>query len=339
MDKQKIRQAMEGFCLLCPRCDGRHCKGQIPGMGGTETATTFLNNVKALEEISLHMSVLPDMNGSPSTKVNLLGYDLDFPILPAPMSGVVENMAKNTFTEPEYGDAVLQGAKNAGTIGTTGDGAKDFFFKNGVEAIARMDGYGIPFIKPWDDNLLKEKIDYLQSLKTKVAWIGMDIDAIGLSNVTFMGGSIPLRSNKEVEKVIQNMPYPMIIKGIMTIEDCEKFIDMGAKAIVVSNHGGRILDYGVGTATMLPRIAEKVAGRIPVLVDGGVRSGVDVFKMLALGADGVLVGRPTAWSIMDGGATGLTEYLLSLQNSLKKTMSLTGAKSIKDISSSMLYRD
>ncbi len=92
--------------------------------------------------------------------------------------------------------------------------------------------------------------------------------------------------------MVESTRLPFIIKGIMTVDDALMAVESGASAIIVSNHGGRVLDYTPGTCEVLPDIAKSVKGKITILVDGGVRTGVDVVKMLGLGADAVLMGRP-----------------------------------------------
>ena len=96
--------------------------------------------------------------------------------------------------------------------------------------------------------------------------------------------------------------------GVMDAEEAQLLVNMGAKALVVSNHGGRILDYSPATATILPKIVSQINGQVPVWVDGGVQSGLDVYKMLALGADGVLIGRKFAHSVMCDPVCGVRDF-------------------------------
>ena len=123
----------------------------------------------------------------------------------------------------------------------------------------------------------------------------------------------------------------LLLKGVLDVQDAQAAVDSGADAIVVSNHGGRQLDSAPSTARALPAIAQAVGGRTQVLVDGGIRSGVDVFKALALGAQGVLVGRPWIWALAGGGQAGVQQLLVSWQRELAVTMSLTGVTRVADI--------
>jgi isopentenyl diphosphate isomerase/L-lactate dehydrogenase-like FMN-dependent dehydrogenase len=140
------------------------------------------------------------------------------------------------------------------------------------------------------------------------------------------------------QEIIAATDLPFILKGIMSLEDATAAIEAGAAAIVVSNHGGRVLDHTPGTADVLPEIAEAVGGDVPVLVDGGVRSGVDVLKMLALGAKAVLVGRPLAIAAMGGGTEGVAAVLNQYADQLCSAMILTGCASLDEIDESILFR-
>jgi 4-hydroxymandelate oxidase len=127
---------------------------------------------------------------------------------------------------------------------------------------------------------------------------------------------------------------PLILKGIVTAEDARLAVEHGVAAIVVSNHGGRQLDNPVGTLDVLPEVVEAVAGRCPVLFDGGVRTGHDIAVALALGADAVLVGRPVLWGLAVGGAAGVTQVLRLLQTELERVLALIGRPTVASIDSS-----
>ena len=125
---------------------------------------------------------------------------------------------------------------------------------------------------------------------------------------------------------------PLLIKGLVTAEDAGLAVEHGASGIVVSNHGGRQLDGVIATIDALPSIATRVAGRVPILLDGGVRRGTDVFKALALGARAVLIGRPYLWGLAAQGEAGVTRVLEMLRTELALTMGLSGCRSIAEIS-------
>jgi (S)-2-hydroxy-acid oxidase len=124
----------------------------------------------------------------------------------------------------------------------------------------------------------------------------------------------------------------IILKGIMTGEDAALAVEHGADAIIVSNHGGRQLSSTYATIEALPEVAAAVQGRIPVILDGGVRTGADVFKALALGADFVSIGRPALWGLAYGGQSGVEDVLHILERELSRTMALAGVAKVSDIS-------
>lgn len=131
---------------------------------------------------------------------------------------------------------------------------------------------------------------------------------------------------------------PIVLKGIFDPEDARRAADMGVEGIVVSNHGGRQLDGVAGTAEKLPLIADAVGGRLTVLADGGVRSGLDVLRMLALGAHGVMIGRGWAYALASGGGAGVHGWLRQIGAELTHAMALAGCTSIADVGPHLLDR-
>jgi L-lactate dehydrogenase (cytochrome) len=130
-----------------------------------------------------------------------------------------------------------------------------------------------------------------------------------------------------------------VIKGILDPEDARLAADAGADGIVVSNHGGRQLDGVPSTARALPPIADAVGDRLTVLADGGIRSGLDVVRMLALGAKGVLIGRPWVYALGDAGEAGVAHLLHLIEAEMRVAMALTGVTSIAEIGPDILVRE
>jgi isopentenyl diphosphate isomerase/L-lactate dehydrogenase-like FMN-dependent dehydrogenase len=133
-------------------------------------------------------------------------------------------------------------------------------------------------------------------------------------------------------------PVPLLVKGIMTAEDAGLAVRAGVDAIVVSNHGGRQLDSVHAPISVLPEIVDAVAGRIPVLVDGGFRRGTDIFKALALGASAVLVARPVCWGLAVAGQDGVADVLRILRLELENTMALAGTRTVAEITHAFVER-
>ena len=146
----------------------------------------------------------------------------------------------------------------------------------------------------------------------------------------------PSVSWKDVEWVCSRWTGPLIIKGVLDPDDARSAIDSGAAGIVVSNHGGRQLDGALSSARALPRIADAVAGRTAILADGGVRSGLDVVRMLALGADFVLLGRAWAYALAARGGVGVTHALKLIDAEMRVAMALTGCTKISEIGQDVL---
>jgi isopentenyl diphosphate isomerase/L-lactate dehydrogenase-like FMN-dependent dehydrogenase len=136
---------------------------------------------------------------------------------------------------------------------------------------------------------------------------------------------------KDVERFASSSGLPVVLKGIATAEDARLACEHGAAGIVVSNHGGRQLDGVAATIESLPEVVEAVDGRLEVLVDGGVRRGVDVVKALALGARAVLIGRPAVWGLTVGGEEGVRHVLELLRAEVELALQLLGCRTPADV--------
>jgi L-lactate dehydrogenase (cytochrome) len=141
----------------------------------------------------------------------------------------------------------------------------------------------------------------------------------------------PALNWKDVEWIKDYWPGNLVIKGILDIDDARTAVTMGADAIVVSNHGGRQLDGTSSSIAMLPRIAEAVGNDTQILFDGGIRTGADIVRAIALGARACLIGRSYVWGLGAGGRAGVTKAIDILKNELSVTMALTGVGKIADI--------
>jgi L-lactate dehydrogenase (cytochrome) len=154
-----------------------------------------------------------------------------------------------------------------------------------------------------------------------------------LSNImTYMNQQFdPTVTWEEAKEIASMWGGPFAIKGLMTPEDAEKAIEIGASAIVISNHGGRQLDSAAAPLDVLPEIAKRVNGRVEILIDGGIRRGSDIVKAIALGADACLIGRPWVYGLAAKGEEGVGIAIDVLASEVKRTLQLLGCKSIKDI--------
>lgn len=330
--RENAKKLFTGSCRVCPVCKGIACASEVPGMGGLGTGSSFQNNFNALASVCFNMRLIHDVI-DPKTSTTILGKKLSIPVMAAPIGGVSYNMNGAT-SEEAYIKAVVSGCKAKGIIGCTGDGAPEPIHKSGFEAIKSAEGHAIPFIKPWENEELFSKIEAAKA--TGVDTIGMDIDAAGLITLRLMGRPVSPKTLENLREIIKKTDRKFILKGVMTPDEAELAIRAGADAIVVSNHGGRVLDSTPGTAAVLPEIAEKVTGKITIFVDGGVRTGGDVLKMLALGADCVMIGRPFSIAAVGGLQDGVEKYIDTLTTELKQAMVMTGTSSTENVDRNIL---
>ncbi|MGE4469685.1 MAG: alpha-hydroxy-acid oxidizing protein [Desulfovibrio sp.] len=331
--RKAAKERFQGTCRVCAVCDGRVCSGEVPGMGGLGTGASFRANVTALARYRFNMRLIHDVT-EPDTSVQILGETLDIPVLAAPIGGVSFNMA-DAMPEEDYILSKLQGCRDAGIMGCTGDGVPDFIHQSGFAAIRAVEGKGIPFIKPWEDEELFQKLDLAAETGTGI--IGMDIDAAGLITLRLMGRPVSPKTPAQLKEIIGHTDMKFILKGIMTPDEARLAVDCGADAIVVSNHGGRVLDHTPGVAEVLPAVSSAVEGRAVVLADGGVRTGADILKLLALGADAVMIGRPFSVATVGGGREGVAKYVQTLKTQLAQAMVMTGTASVSAVDRSVIF--
>jgi L-lactate dehydrogenase (cytochrome) len=178
--------------------------------------------------------------------------------------------------------------------------------------------------KPHDLGNVSKYLGKPTGLADYIGWLGANFDQ-----------SI---SWKDLEWIREFWKGPMIIKGILDPDDAKDAVTFGADGIVVSNHGGRQLDGVLSSARALPAIADAVKGDIKILADSGIRSGLDVVRMLALGADAVMIGRAFVYALATAGEEGVLNLLNLFEKEMRVAMTLTGAKSISDISSDLLVK-
>lgn len=332
--KKIARENLNNSCRVCKACNGVVCSGEVPGMGGKGTGDSFKANFDALNNIKLNMRVIHDAK-NPDISTELFGRKMDIPVFAAPITGTTLNMG-GKLTEEEYISSVIDGCVQAGIYPMVGDTAVDAFLMTNLEVLKKYNGNGIVFIKPWENENIINKIKLAEEAGAFA--VGVDIDACGLITLALHGKPVMPKGVEEIKELVSSTKLPFILKGIMTVDEAILAVEAGVDAIVVSNHGGRVLDQTPGTAEVLEDIAKAVKGKVKILVDGGVRSGVDVLKMLALGADGVLIGRPFVTASFGGKVEGVKTYIEELKSDLKSSMVLTGCKNIKDIDSRILYR-
>ena len=315
-------------CRACPVCNGLACKSAMPGPGAKGLGTGAIRNYQKWQEICVNLDTICE-NRPADASVTLFGRRFDVPFFAAPI-GALKLHYGDKYDDLGYNSVLIPACAQAGFAAFTGDGTDPAVFEGACAAMAQSGGTGIPTVKPWDRDTLFHKLELAKAAKPVA--IAMDIDAAGLpflQNLTPPAGSKTVEELREIVAACGKTPF--ILKGIMTVRGAEKAARAGAKAIVVSNHGGRVLDQCPATAEVLPEIADAVGGDVTVLVDGGIRSGMDVFKALALGAEGVLIGRTFVTALYGAGAQGVAVYAQKLKAELLDTMAMCGVHSVGEI--------
>jgi L-lactate dehydrogenase (cytochrome) len=178
------------------------------------------------------------------------------------------------------------------------------------------------FGRPHDLGNISAYRGHATGLEDYIGWLGSNFD--------------PGISWADLQWIRDEWKGELILKGILDVEDARDALDFGADGIVVSNHGGRQLDGAPSSASVLPAIAEAVKGKMTIFADGGVRTGTDVFRMLALGADGVLIGRAFVYALATHGQAGVERLLAIMEKDIRTNMVLTGVKSVREIGPHLL---
>ena len=303
----------------------------MPGPGAKGTGTVAIKNYEEWQKLSVNMDTICE-NKPVDTTLNIFGQSFKYPFFAAPI-GAMKLHYGDKYDDLEYNDILVSACADAGIAAFTGDGTNPAVMEGATKAIKAKDGRGIPTVKPWDVNTLAEKFALVKDSGSFA--VAMDIDAAGLpflKNLTPPAGS---KTVEELKAVIDAAGVPFIVKGVMTVKGALKAKEAGASAIVVSNHGGRVLDQCPPTASVLEEIVDAV-GDDMILVDGGIRTGIDVFKAIALGADAVLIGRPFVVSVYGGAAEGVAAYTEKLAAELKDAMAMCGAHSLDEITRDMV---
>lgn len=341
--REVARTKLKGICAGYKICDGLdtricqgHSYGSPIGMGGPGTGASFANNVKALAELKLNARLIgPDFH--PDCRLDFLGRELAMPVMGASVSGVNSFGGESVITEAEFCRAVVRGCKAAGSMGWRGDSFNYSLERPyGIEAIAEAGGWGVQIIKPRSQDAIKAFMEKAE--KEGCAAVGVDVDGHGSYAMNAHGQPVFRKTVEELRELAAATSLPFVIKGVMCAEDAEAAVQAGAEVVVVSNHGGRVLDHSPGTAEVLPSIVARIGGRAFIVVDGGVRTGYDVLKMLALGARAVLVGRDLVRAAVGGGEGAVSAQMATLAADLKKAMKMTGVATLGEVTAQVLWK-
>ena len=336
-------------------------KAKMSAMGweyvtaGAGDELTLRWNQEAYQRIRLKARVLVDASNL-DPRITLFGQEHSFPILLAPTSS-------HKLTHPEGELATARGASAAGATMVVSSFANTSL--QDVAAVAKSPLWFQLYAQP-DYGFTRDLVQRAEASGYRALCLTVDTPICGarnretrakvilpplpnLSGFKGVGEGVRIDSLQifssvldaslswKTERLLSYTKLPLLLKGVLNPDDADRAVKTGVAGIMVSNHGGRNLDTAPATIDALPLVADKVAGRVPVLVDGGIRRGTDVLKALALGANAVLIGRPYLYGLGAAGAAGVTKVLNILQREFEMAMALTGRTTIAGIDRSVLW--
>ncbi len=319
-------------CKVCPECNGLACGNKMPGPGSKAPGNGANDNWKAWRGIKLNMdTIVPD--APVDTGIEFLGKPLSMPLISAPV-GSLKAQYNPTDDIRDFNVCCAEAAERCGIASSFGDGLDARVFPHGCEVSKAHGGIAIPVINPLNMETIMANLDTANAAMPFA--VSVVVDSAGLPHLKKISPDAGSKSVEQLSELCKYAKMPVIIKGVMTAQSALKAVDAGAAAIIVSNHGGRVLAGTPATAEVLPEIVDAVGGRAKIIVDGGIRSGVDIFRALALGADAAMICRPFLISYYGGRTEGIVSYIEKLRAELIDTMYMCGARSIADINRSMI---
>jgi len=321
--------------------------------GGAADELTVNWNRQRYREIRLHPRVLRDLEGL-DCSTTVLGRKMPLPVLLAPT-------ASQRLSHPEGELATARGAGRLGATMVLSSGSNTSI-EDVIAAASAPIWFQLYVAK--DRGHTRALVERVQAAGAQALCVTVDSPLDGPRNRQ-MRKSIPpgpgtvyphyfgIRDASSIQTLDQVVPFnlqwrdiewlrsasrvPLLLKGVTDPDDAARAVSMGADGIVVSNHGGRCLDTQLATIDSLPRVVEAVGGKVPVIVDGGIRRGTDIIKAIALGASAVQIGRPYVYGLAVGGADGVEHVLKILRQELLMAMSLLGRPTIGSIDRSVLW--
>jgi len=320
-------------CKVCPECNGLGCGNTLPGPGSKAPGNGANDNYKAWRNIKLNMDTIV-ANTEIDTSVEIFGRKLAFPLVSGPI-GSIRKQFNPTDDVRDFNRKCFEACDSRGLLHFYSTGLEQEVRDANIISRREIRNCGVPIINPEDDELIIAQMNKCNDGLSPIA-MGVVVDSAGLPHLKACHGSGGTKSVEQLRMLKEAAKTPFIVKGVMTAKSALKAVDAGADAIIVSNHGGRVLADSPATAEVLEEIVEAVKGQTKIIVDGGIRSGIDLFKAYALGADLCLICRPVLIAYYGGGKEGMECYFDKLLAELKDTMYMCGARSIADINRDMI---
>ena len=293
---------------------------------GPETNFVGQFNLQYFERFGFKFRIIDSQQAS--TEITLFNRKFATPILSGALSGMTD-IAEKALAK------VALGVKDSGSMMWVGIASP--------EQVKEVLETGVPtvrIVKPFLD--IEMMIKELREAEERGAIaVGTDIDFFyggKRGDRVFAPKAMGPRTVRELQKLVGVTRLPFILKGVLSKEDAEKALEIGAGGIVVSNHGGAVIDYAAHALEVLPEVKEVIGNQMPIFVDSGFRRGSDVMKALALGADAVLVGWALVMGLAANGSQGVTEMINILTAELQRIMSVTGCKDLSEVDGRVLIK-
>lgn len=340
--QMNARKILNPSCKVCKICNGVACAGRFTNsleFGGKGNNGGFIAAVKGLADIRIELDPIHE-DYMPDTSCSFFGHNFDLPVFASPIAKILTDY---TFDSPffnnngKYADALIKGCYEAGGMAWLGDNKEPGYFPGQIAPIKEVGGCAVPTIKPWADReQFWKRVEWCKEVGAMA--IATDLDAIGLG-YQYSGPKnegVCSRTVEELKEIVQRIEVPVVIKGIMSVKAAVKCKEAGAYGILISNHGGNVVENSMAPCDVIADIRKAVGPEMKVFADGGVRSGEDVFKMLALGADAVGIGRPYVVAVYGGAQDGANIYTQKIYYELQNIMRLTDCRTLADITADKL---
>lgn len=320
-------------CKVCPECNGLGCGNIMPGPGSKAPGNGAFDNYNAWRNIKLNMDCIV-ANTPIDTSTKVFGRKFEFPLMTAPI-GSIKLQFNPTDDVCDFNEKCMAACETRGIHHAFGNGLEMRVWDSAIASGRAHGNNGIPVFNPDTNEAIMALMDLYKGGEKPTAMCVV-VDSAGLPHLRKLNGKGGTKSVDELRQLKEYAGVPFIVKGVMTADSALKAVEAGADAIIVSNHGGRVLPEVPGTASVLPEIVRAVKGKTKIMIDGGIRSGFDVFKALAMGADMCLICRPVLIAYYGGGQEGIECYLDKIKGELIDAMYMCGARSIEDINESMI---
>lgn len=318
-------------CKACPECNGLACGNTLPGPGSKAPGNGANDNWRAWKRLKLNFDTfVPD--GPVDTTLQLFGREYTLPLLTGPIGSMTQY--SKTDVTVAFNDGVMQGTAETGTIDCFGDGVAEATLPGALASMKKHRASAIPVFNPMPNSVILKKMELFEESNAPAMCVV--VDSAGLSHWKHQGPQPGSKTVADLKELKAHTEKPFLIKGIMTAKGALQALEAGADGIIVSNHGGRALADVPATAEVLPEIVQAVHGQAAVIVDGGIRHGVDMVKALCLGADAVMICRPFAVAWFGGEADGVKTYIEMLRSELSGAMYMVGARKLSDLNPDMV---